>query len=95
MGADHDPDDTLPFRTRLIAYFCNVLPVVVAGFALGLLGLAITLYNLTVFDSDQSTFVIAVLTLPGLLAFVTATGYVIYRCNRERADSEVDIDDLV
>ena len=29
MDADHDPDDPLPFRTRLIAYFCNVLPVVV------------------------------------------------------------------
>jgi hypothetical protein len=92
MSAD---DDTLPLRTRFIAYFCNMLPVVVAGFALSLLGLVITLYNIAVFDGDQGTFVIAVLTLPGLSAFAVATGYVIYRCNQERPDEEVDIDELV
>lgn len=92
MDADGDP---LPFRTRLIAYLCDLLPIVVAGFALSLLGLLVTLYNLAVFDSDQGTFVTAVLSLPGLLALVTATGYVIYRCRREEADSEVDIDDML
>jgi len=90
---DIDPE-SLTFRDRVIAYCCNVLPLVVVMFALSVVGLLITLYSLAVLESGSGAVVVATINVPGLIGLIVGTGYVLYNCRQRAAERDVSIDEL-
>jgi len=90
---DIDPE-SLTFRDRVVAYCCNILPLIVVMFALSVAGLLITLYSLAALDSGSNGVVIAAINIPGLLGLIAGFGYVLYHCRQRAIERDISIDEL-
>ena len=64
----------------MLARLCARQAELIVIFALSCLGLVITVFTLLFIDLDGGTRAVAFLNVPGLVAMIAWTGYVLYLC---------------